>query len=396
MQPPLKLFTMQLCTLLTLVVSLVAAAQLPLVQAQRIGDVDGDRALHAGLPPHIFQQMGQYSPRYLVGHDSQMAPPGCKVDVVSTLERHGARHFTDGALKRAKATVTKLQASLKTAQRVPPEMAFILDAQLQKETSSLVPYGALQAWYSGKTAAATYPELARSTPFVRGSGDVASGNDRVILTARYWRLGFEGHPFPTGNISTSDQVRNAPNLPQTDLDISELPGKNNTLDVSTCTAENNLPASQGEDGAQARYGNSTVLPTIGARLQEVLQRAGAGAVNLTYTDVLNIGNLCSFETLGRASVVDGQLRLDGGRISPWCGIFRDNEWSIYGYANDAGKYYGAGYGNPFFKALGEGWIRELFARFESRLPAPGASLNSTLDGSSAVSPSRILTARAAC
>ncbi|PWN43829.1 phosphoglycerate mutase-like protein [Ceraceosorus guamensis] len=369
----------------------ILAAPSPLPLPGVDNDLDGDKQLNDGLPADIFHYMGQYSPRYLVKDDTTLVPPGCQVSAVSSLERHGARHFTSGALKNAQATLKTLKTALSPAANVPDNLRFIANYTIGTETGSLVPYGALQAYLSGKSTAKVYPGLSgrNAKLFVRSSGDEALGDDRVIVTAKYWRLGFEGKPFPSGDFSTSAQIRAAPGLTEPDVVFSELTGQNNTLDVSTCTNENNLPSSQGESGAQSRYGASTLVPTIGARLQQVIKDAGGANVTLTYSDILNIGNLCSFETLGLSTVQSGSLQLPNGKISPWCNIFNNDEWPLYGYALDVGKWTGAGYGNPYYKALGQGYIRELLARFNGKLPPAldkPTSLNSTIDGSNATFP----------
>lgn len=221
-----------------------------------------------------------------------------------------------------------------------------------------------------------YRSLSKLPPFVRASGDEALGDDRVIVTAKYWRLGFSGDPFPSGTYSSSSQVRSAPGLVEPDVVFSEQPGQNNTLDVSTCdTAETLTP--DPESNAQAQYGNSTLLPTIGARLQ---QRLSPAKLDLSYSDVTLLMGICSFETLGNANVTEGgKLQI---AVNPVCGIFNATEWKIYGYALSAGKYYGAGYGNPYYKALGQGFLRELYARLNGTAPPlqDPISLNSTIDG----------------
>lgn len=115
-------------------------------------------------------------------------------------------------------------------------------------------------------------------------------------------------------------------------------------------------------------------------------------------DFVNLGNLCSFETLGRATVQDGKLNLT---LSSFCDVFDKSEWKLYGYTLDVGKYYGAGYGNPYYKAHGTGYIRELLARLTGERPPldPPTSLNITLDSSNVtfpVPPSKLLYCRCFC
>lgn len=148
----------------------------------------------------LLPLQSQYSPRYHVDsliQPSTSAPPTCEIKAVSSLERHGARHFTKGAAKGASATLKKVSSILASANltvnNIPKRYRSLLDGStIQTETDSLVPYGALQAYLSGKSSRQTYPKLADDL-FVRGSGDPES--DRVIVTAQYWKLVSSLVPF---------------------------------------------------------------------------------------------------------------------------------------------------------------------------------------------------------
>ncbi|KAE8268486.1 hypothetical protein A4X09_0g3842 [Tilletia walkeri] len=379
---------MQVATLLSLALA-VSAAQWPV---SALGyDLDGDAKLNQGLPEATFHFQGQYSPRWLIPSNITPvtdAPLDCSVTQVNSIERHGARYPTSSALKKIQATLTYIQkalAKVNASDIAEPNLRFLKTVQLQLGSNDLVPYGALQAYYSGHSTAQTYPGLTGLGSFVRSTGDFEGLNDRVIVTAQYWKLGYSGQPFPSGNMSTANQTRYAPGLPDIDVIFSELAGVNNTLDVSTCTAnENQSP--KPEAAAQAAYGKSTLEPVIGARLSQGLAPAN---ITLSYSDILNLMGLCSFDTLGRAAVIDGELQLpDGGNISDFCRAFTDAEWQLYGYANDVGKWAGAGYGNNYSRALGGGYLRELLARLTGVAPPlnPPTSLNTTIDGNSNLFP----------
>lgn len=224
--------------------------------------------------------------------------------------------------------------------------------------------------------------MSKKEPFIRASGDTESLDDRVILTAKYWRLGFIGEPFPSDEMTTAEDVRRLARLfKDPDVTISEMKGRNNTLDVSTCPANENRKDIDGEDGAQEAYSKSTLIPHIGKRLQQRFQSSGVPDLELSGTDLINLANICSFETLSRASVSHGRLSI---KQSPFCNLFNKTEWEILGYVYDVGKWKGAGYGNPYHKALGQGFLRELLSRLTNRRPilSPPTSLNSTLDGAS--------------
>ncbi|KAK0563285.1 hypothetical protein OC861_004878 [Tilletia horrida] len=378
---------MQFLTLLSLFLT-VSATQRPFALGL---DLDGDRKLNKNLPPSIFHFQGQYSPRWQVPssvHPAPEPPLGCVVNQVSSLERHGARFPTASSLKKIQATLANVQkalANVNASDIADPKLRFLKTVQLQLGSDDLVPYGALQAYYSGQSTAQLYGLLKSSGSFVRSTGDADVLDDRVIVTAQYWKLGFSGQPFPSGNISTSNQTRYAPGLPTIDVIFSEQDGFNNTLDVSTCTDQNNQ-SPKPESAAQAAYGKSTLEPVIGTRLSQGLAPAN---ITFAYSDILNLMGLCSFDTLGRASVINGKLHLaDGGNISQFCNAFTDAEWQLYGFANDVGKWSGVGYGNIYSRAVGGGYLRELLARLTGVPPVlnPPTSLNTTIDSNNASFP----------
>lgn len=264
--------------------------------------------------------------------------------------------MTSGSYKSSQATLQKIQKALNSTSvsqsRLSPELRFLASAKETKETADLNPFGALQAYYSGKFTREHYDDLASSSaaPFIRTTGDPELGDDRVVLTAQYWSLGFSGEAFPSETLTNGTQVRGSKSIAnhQANVIISEQDGRNNTLDVSTCPADDKYGESFGENGAVKAYGQSTLEPVIARRLEKAFANAGA-QVNLTYIDVQSLGNLCYFETLNNGTVHDaGQLDIT---VSPFCQVFQPQEWDLVGYALDAGKYYGSGYGDPYHVSL---------------------------------------------
>ena len=98
-----------------------------------------------------------------------------------------------------------------------------------------------------------------------------------------------------------------------------------------------------QGAAQQAEWAAVFLPPIKQRLQALI----AGNLTLTDADVLQIPYLCGFES---------QIT---GRLSPWCGVFTDDELKSYEYYNDLRYYYGIGPGTglpstmmmPFVNAL---------------------------------------------
>lgn len=363
-------------------------AQLRLRDTPLLSGPDGNNYLNAKLPATIFENLGTYSPRYTV--DSALpdaVPAGCKVSLVNSLERHGARYQTSGSLSTANATLVKITAALTnvSSDKLPKELRFLKAPRILSGTADLVPFGALQAYESGRYTKELYSKLADdSDAFIRTTGTPTS--DRVIVTAQYWSLGYNGESFPDGELTDGPSVRAGGKTAthQPDVILSEATGQNNTLDVSSCPSADTYNDESGEDEAFAAYGNSTLQPVIGARLEKAFASAGA-SLNLTYVDVANLFNLCAFSTLGNATTTNGQLSIE---VSDYCGIFKSQEFELYEYYQDVGFYYGYGPGSPYSRALAIGYLRELNARLSSSpvVLDPPTSLNTTLDSSSSTFP----------
>jgi acid phosphatase len=84
----------------------------------------------------------------------------------------------------------------------------------------------------------------------------------------------------------------------------------------------------GNGGTYATTWDSIYLPPITARLNTLL----TGNLTFTDSDVSNFPYLCGFES---------QIT---GYLSPWCGVFTDEELKNYEYRQDLRYYYGTGPG----------------------------------------------------
>jgi hypothetical protein len=88
-------------------------------------------------------------------------------------------------------------------------------------------------------------------------------------------------------------------------------------------------------GTYATTWDSIYLPPITARLNALLN----GNLTFTDSDVSGFLYLCGFK-----SQVTGQL-------SPWCGVFTDEELKAYEYRQDLRYYYGTGPGTGLAKTM---------------------------------------------
>lgn len=93
---------------------------------------------------------------------------------------------------------------------------------------------------------------------------------------------------------------------------------NDTLDDHQCPRV-------GTSDAQTETWLDIFAPDIALRLNKY-----APGAQLKHKDIANLMNLCPFETIAHE------------RISPWCGLFSEEEWASYEYHGDLYDYYGNG------------------------------------------------------
>ncbi|KAI5476256.1 acid phosphatase, phytase [Pseudohyphozyma bogoriensis] len=298
------------------------------------------------LPSYIANSLGPYSP-YAAQRTYPSPPVGCTIDQVNILQRHGARYPTASAGKRIAASVTKL----KSATSFGSSVAFAQNYTYSLGGDDLIPFGATQSYDAGVLTASRYNSLAQDTsnpPFTR-----TDSKQRCVDSAGNWTAGF---------VAGSTVVAPSPFTP---LVISNAAGSNDTLD------DNNCDNAVAPDDFENTWLN-IFTPNITARLN-----AAAPGANLTGTDVLNLAELCGFDTEYFRS------------LSPFCGLFKQSEWAEFEYYFDLDKYYGNGYGNALGAIQGVGYVNELFSRLTNDLSYANndqTQVNHTLDASSSTFP----------
>lgn len=313
--------------------------------------------------PEISHHWGQYSPYFSAPQasaPSNALPNGCALTFVQALHRHGARDPTASKTARYNATIERIHAS---ATSYGAGYTFLETFEYTLGADQLTAFGQQELINSGRAFYARYAALARTaSPFVR-----ASGEDRVVESARNWTQGFHAARLGDDHAMGSD----AHTHPYDIVVISEDVGSNNTLSHGLCTAfEDGLDADIGSD-AQALW-MALFTPNITARLN-----ANLPGVNLSATETIYMMDLCPFHT-----VADAQ-----GRISEdFCGLFTADEWRSYDYLQSLGKYYGFGAGNPLGPTQGVGFTNELVARLTGQAVEDATSTNHTLDASAATFP----------
>ncbi|KAL8869994.1 MAG: hypothetical protein Q9174_003855 [Haloplaca sp. 1 TL-2023] len=308
--------------------------------------------------PQISHFWGQYSPFFAAPSDiPDTLPKTCKVTFAQVLSRHGARDPTSSKSEAYNNTIQKLKTNV---QRFTGKYDFLNRFEYTLGADQLTTFGEQELVQSGIAFYRRYEDLAkRTTPFIR-----ASGQDRVIASARKFAQGYH-------EAKISSRVREE-EYPYPILVIPEGEGFNNTLDHGLCTTfEDGQPFSTIGHKAQETF-LATFLPSITERLNKEL----GSTANLTATDTITLLDLCPFLTV--ASPI--------GAISPFCGLFTEDEWHNYDYYQTLGKYYGYGPGNPLGPTQGVGYVNELIARMTGEKVNDHTTVNHTLDDSKGTFP----------
>jgi len=270
-----------------------------------------------GLPDKVQRRWGQYSPWFPAG-DYPSPPPGCQVNQVNILHRHGARYPVKG--DRYDVSIKRLTTADKF---LDSRLDFLREFQYDLGEDVLTAFGAAQSFESGQATFHRYSHLidAKSMPFVR-----ASGEDRVISSAANWTVGFA---------AASSQRYN----PRVDVILPE--SQNDTL-------KDDCPLS-GEGKKEKDAWLNTYAPPIAKRLK----KAAPGA-KIANKDIFNLMAMCPFETIATQ------------KPSDFCRLFKKKEFLEFEYHGDVEKYYKTGYGEPLGPVQGVGYVNELLARLLGR------------------------------
>ncbi len=315
--------------------------------------------------------------------------------MVQVLARHGARDPTMGKSILYKALVIKLKEAISAnGTKLHGKYSFLKHYEYQLGSDQLTAFGREQLWNLGRKIHARYSHLLSPTtgapgsagekPFVR-----TTSQTRVKQSGQYFLAGFSAAAdcdLGDGLESTYPMCPLGPSTVdieayQPDVVIYEGPGFNNTLSHGTCPAFEN--STHGSEQAYPFVLNFT--QPIGERLNADLKLDGTDA-ELGATEVLYLMDLCPFETVADSNFdpLHGAVYSMPG-ISPFCGLFTQDEWELYGYYQSLSKYYGYGPGHELGPTQGAGWINELLHRLQDGAEGmdyyPRTNINYTLDSS---------------
>ncbi|KAL2861733.1 histidine phosphatase superfamily [Aspergillus pseudodeflectus] len=306
---------------------------------------------------HISHLWGQYSPYFSLEHESAISldvPSDCEITFAQALSRHGSRYPTE---TKTAAYAKLINAVKANATSFTGKYAFLQGYHYTLGADDLTTFGEAQMIDSGAKFYRRYKTLAKSiTPFIR-----ASGSNRVVVSADKFIEGFQSAKREDGNLKGDAAIIN--------VIVPEGVGFNNTLDSSTCTDfENNKTGSVIKSNFMA-----LMTPPICKRFEAELP-----GVSLTGHEVIYLMDMCSFDTVA--------ITTDGSELSPFCGLFSDEEWVQYDYLQSLAKYYGHGAGSPLGPAQGIGFANELIARLTQSPVKDDTNTNRTLDSNPATFP----------
>ncbi|TIA96457.1 hypothetical protein E3P94_03328 [Wallemia ichthyophaga] len=311
------------------------------------------------LKPKVSRQdilqggIAQYSPQYDVdwGVPDQL-PQSCTIDMVTILERHGARFPDHKPRNEMVATIDKLHNAKRPAKHSKLNFVSHYDIRQTLGEEDLVWMGRQQAYNSGKRFFDQYKDLIDNSfpPFYR-----APSSPRVIESAQLFQLGFNDDPIWKA---------------YDDLDVILPEGKahNNTLDISNCPLASNHSTTIGDDV-------SDVYASLWTPHWAKWWNDNFPGAKLEHKDIVNLFHTCAFDTV-----------VNNGYISEWCKMYSLEDFHHYSYYLILQKYYDSSYGHPLGRARGIGYVNELISRLTGEPVVDSTSTNQTLDADPATFP----------
>ncbi|KAI1391245.1 phosphoglycerate mutase-like protein [Hypoxylon trugodes] len=253
-------------------------------------------------------------------------PQNCYIDRAAYVSRHGSRYPDQGAYDGWLSMYDWFQTANYTAEG---SLSFLTSWKpvLTNPSSQIAmenPTGVKEAYDLGYTLRTRYPDLYRD-----GDEFIVWANNytRVLQTASMFVRGFLG--------ATASQKGS----------VISVTSKGSSASVGDSLAPSDMcPNFEDlEGGEHMSTWDSIWIPPVQNRLQKLIK----GNLTLTASDVDQIPYLCGFESHIT------------GRLSPWCGVFTDEELKQHEYSNDLRYYYGVGPGTdlpkkmmtPFLNAL---------------------------------------------
>ncbi|KAJ2898604.1 histidine acid phosphatase [Zalerion maritima] len=265
---------------------------------------------------------------------SSSVPDGCYVDMAAYNVRHGSRYPDNGAYNGWVDMYERFQNASLTG---TGSLSFLSSwspvlTDPSTQIAQLSPTGWKEAFDLGYKLRTQYPSLYTATSEETQTQYVwANDYPRVIQTARLFLRGYLGT-----NATLFGRV------------VSVNPdGDGHAEAIGNSLSPSDACPNFDDDGGrdeQAEWGDGWI-PAAKARLAALLE--GPGDFELADSDVTQVPYLCGFES---------QIL---GRLSPWCGVFADDELRSYEYWNDLRYFYGVGAGTDLPKKMMTPYLSDL-------------------------------------
>ncbi|KAJ9653990.1 hypothetical protein H2198_006909 [Neophaeococcomyces mojaviensis] len=304
---------------------------------------------------NIFELMGQLSSYFPnpvgFGVNEYSLPPSANISTVHLLSRHGARYPTsDVSVATFGSKVYNLTRN-GTAQWTGA-LSFLNTWRYTLGAEILVARGRQEMFDSGVLFYYNYGSLYNTSKKILAR---TTTQDRMLKSAEYFMAGMFGLEW-TNNVTLINTI--------------EQNYYNNSLaGYFQCNNSNNY-RSTGGNNASLVWEN-IYLANATRRL-----RAFSGNYNWTVADSYNAQTLCPYETVAYG-------------YSNWCNLFTFDEWQGFEYSIDLQFQGNDGFGSPTGRAVGIGYVEELYARLQGHLynlPAGATNANVTIDTNNATFP----------
>ncbi|KXN83922.1 3-phytase A [Leucoagaricus sp. SymC.cos] len=293
------------------------------------------------------------SAEYGLPDASPVVPKGCDIIQVHLLHRHGARYPTSGTGPATFAAKIHDAANSVEGFEAAGDLAFLRDWTYKLGAEVLTPFGRSQLYDLGVGFRVRYGELLKGfkdLPVFRTTSEA-----RMVDSALNFAAGFFGLPDYNKNYHQLIEI--------------EASGFNSTLaPYDNCPNANGEIAQIGNNVFTERWTN-IYLSNAQKRLAKQLP-----GFNLTSADAFQMQQTCVYETVALG-------------YSKFCGLFTEEEWKGFAYADALHMWYGAGPGNPLSSAMGIGYVQELVSRLtRTRITEFKTSVNQSIVSSETLFP----------
>ncbi|ORY54885.1 histidine phosphatase superfamily [Leucosporidium creatinivorum] len=307
----------------------------------------------------ISKYWGNLSPQYSVpsstyglDHATPALPDQCEITQVHLYFRHGARYPTTGAAPSTFASKVQNASIAEGGFSASGELEFLKSWTYKLGAELLTPFGRKQNFDFGM-----YGQLlnnfteAGALPVFR-----TQTQDRMVKTMHNFAAGFFGVP------EYLDQVN-------IELEVEVLGANASGAPYEVCPNSNNAKGSVGSTAA-----TKFIQPYFNVTAER-LSTLVSGNLSFTYTDVLAMMQLCSYET-------------DALGYSSFCPLFTEEEFQVYEQYYDIAFMGNNFYGSPVSAAQGKAWVQELVSRLTQTYLTSDAdsAANVTLDSNPATFP----------